>query len=162
MGECVWFIAWEVREDIKSNGRMVRMAIHTEFVKFKVDFIQANLFSVPDVHVSVPMESSASQQIYHCSGLYEAFLTTSFVIDRTLTAHYRGKPADFNGRRVVLKWLHYDGEWMRVHLIGVASTYGALCGAVIARELIGGWNSLDNWCYKNIACINIGYRVGVS
>ena len=161
MGECVWFIAWEVREDIKSNGRMVRMAIQN-LSSSRWTSSKPTFFSVPGVHVSVPMESSASQQIYHCSGLYEAFLTTSFVIDRTLTAHYRGKPADFNGRRVVLKWLHYDGEWMRVHLIGVASTYGALCGAVIARELIGGWNSLDNWCYKNIACINIGYRVGVS
>ncbi|KAL7515080.1 hypothetical protein ACHAXN_013038 [Cyclotella atomus] len=72
------------------------------------------------------------------AGPYAAFLTTSFMIGRTLTAHYWGKLADIYGRRVTLI-TSLIGSGCACIWFGMASAYG---GAVLARGVIGAWNSI--------------------
>lgn len=71
-------------------------------------------------------------------GPYAAFLTTSFMIGRTCTAHHWGKLADLYGRRFVLITSLF-GSGCACIWFGVAQTYG---GAVLARGVIGAWNSI--------------------
>ena len=72
------------------------------------------------------------------AGPYAAFLTTSFMIGRTFTAHYWGKLADIYGRRAALM-ISLIGSGCACIWFGITSTY---FGAVLARGVIGAWNSI--------------------
>ncbi|KAL3794746.1 hypothetical protein HJC23_012756 [Cyclotella cryptica] len=75
------------------------------------------------------------------AGPCAAFLTTSFMIGRTLTAHYWGRIADIYGRRLVLIATLIGSGWACLWF-GMTSRYGGWFGAVAARGVIGGWNSI--------------------
>lgn len=75
------------------------------------------------------------------AGPYAAFLTTSFMIGRTLTAHCWGRLADIYGRRIV-SMASLTESGLACIWFGMASTYSGLFGAIIARGVIGAWNSI--------------------
>ena len=75
------------------------------------------------------------------AGPYAAFLTSSFMIGRTFTAHYWGRFADIYGRRVAIISSLIGSGWACLWF-GMTSTYGGWLGAVAARGVIGGWNSI--------------------
>eukprot|EP00956_Cyclotella_meneghiniana_P007686 scaffold10316_cov71-Cyclotella_meneghiniana.AAC.2 len=75
------------------------------------------------------------------AGPYTAVLTTSFMIGRTSTAHFWGRLADIYGRRIVLM-VSLTGSGLACIWFGMTSTYSGLFGAVIARGVIGAWNSI--------------------
>jgi MFS family permease len=84
-----------------------------------------------------PNKSITAEQ----AGPYAAFLTTSFMIGRTITAHYWGRLADIYGRRMVLM-TSLIGSGLACIWFGMTATYGGLFGAVMARGVIGAWNSI--------------------
>ena len=63
------------------------------------------------------------------------------MIGRTATAHYWGKLADIYGRRVVLM-TSLIGSGFACLWFGMTDSYGGWKGAVVARGVIGGWNSI--------------------
>ncbi|KAL7521596.1 hypothetical protein ACHAWX_006275 [Stephanocyclus meneghinianus] len=75
------------------------------------------------------------------AGPYAAFLTTSFMIGRTLTAHYWGRIADICGRRLILITSLIGSGWACLWF-GMTIQYGGWFGAVAARGAIGAWNSI--------------------